>query len=142
MSEKFTENAEDRTVSGCEIAASYFERIAGPQPIGATFKSAINLIVTEIARATGYEIKHSRVEDIWRGEARRIDWREMDAIRDTAKAKESRDARYLADLAEVHARLAALEEMALGAAAGRPAGPRHAESEALDVVERVLGGGA
>lgn len=146
MSENFTENAENSsataeasTMSGCEVAANYFARIAGPQGIGDTFKGAINLIVAEIERVTGYEIKHSRVEDIWRGEARRIDWREMDAIRATAKAKEARDERYLADLAEVHARLEALEEFALLRKAGRSAGQSHPEGEELDLVERVLG---
>lgn len=141
MTENVTENAEDRTVSGCDIAAGYFEKIAGPQSVRATLKGAINCIVSEIRRATGYQIKPSRVEDIWRGEARRIDWREMDAIRATAAArsKEARDDRYRADHAEILERLAALEELVERRAAGRSAGPRDAQGAALDVVERVLG---
>ena len=142
MSEKFTENAEDRTVSGCEVAAGYFQTIAGPQRVGATVKSAINFVVAEIARITGYEFKHSRIEDIWRGEARRIEWFEMDAIRDTARAKEERDARYRADHAEVLERLEALERLVLAGQAGRSARPRDGQGQALDMVERVLGRGA
>lgn len=141
MAEKCTENAEDRTVSGCEVAAGYFEKIVGPQSVRATLKGAINSIVSEIRRSTGYQIKPSRVEDIWRGEARRIDWQEMDAIRATAAAKdkEARDARYRAEHAEVLERLAALEELVERRAAGRTSRPRDPEIQGLGLVERVLG---
>jgi hypothetical protein len=100
-----TENAEKSTVTGCSEAVSHFETIAGPQPIGASLKAAFNTICAEIHRATGVKFRPSRVEDIWRGEARRIEFWEMDAIRAAAKARKRK-----AEEASLDDEIAALRE--------------------------------
>ena len=120
MSENVSENAEKSTVTGCSEAVSHFETIAGPQPIGASLKAAFNTICGEIYRVTGVKLRPSRVEDIWRGEARRIEFWEMDAIRAAAKARKRKDEEASLDdeIAALRERLERIE--ASYAVAGAP----------------------
>ncbi|MGA0564147.1 hypothetical protein ACO2RV_17010 [Ancylobacter sp. VNQ12] len=93
MSEKFTAVSVVRTankvrvMSGVAKASALLDELAMPWPPRSNFKDAITRVtkaVNTVARRAGIlnePIKHSRIEDLWRKEARRIDAEEMDAIR-------------------------------------------------------------
>lgn len=93
MSEKFTAVSVIRTankvhvMSGVAKASALLDELAMPWPPRSNFKDAITRVtkaVNTVARRAGIlnePIKHSRIEDLWRKEARRIDAEEMDAIR-------------------------------------------------------------
>lgn len=105
-SEKRTEGR--RMTPGAQ-AARMLREIAEPRPVGDTVKAAITRAARAVSAAmnsTGGALSYGRAEDIWRGEARRIDAAEMDAIRDAYERRnrslreELREARQLADRLE------------------------------------------
>lgn len=93
MSEDFTEHRVTFTerkackMSGVAKASELLEEMCAAWPRRISFKDAVRRAtdaVNKAGRAGGYllqPIKHSRIEDLWRKEARRIDAEEMDAIR-------------------------------------------------------------
>lgn len=109
MSGDRSENSGNRTarevppVSASAEAASLVRQIAEPWQVGDTVKAAIN----RVARRVG--LKPSRVEDIWRREARVIRAEEMDAIRAAAdrQALEGAQGEYQ----RLSERIAALEAL-------------------------------
>lgn len=109
MSGDRTENSGNRTahggspVSASAEAASLVRQIAEPWQVGDTVKAAIN----RVARRVG--LRPSRVEDIWRREARVIRAEEMDAIRAAADEKTLEGAR--GEYQRLSERIAALEAL-------------------------------
>lgn len=93
MSEKFTAVSVTRTankvmhMTGVAKASALLDELSMPWPPRSNFKEAVTRVtkaVNAAARRAGIldePIKHSRIEDLWRKEARRIDAEEMDAIR-------------------------------------------------------------
>ena len=76
--------------------------IVGPQEIGGRIKTALGLV----ARRT--ELPERRVRGLWHKEARAIRAEELDALRRAARAEQR--AEINAEISELRARLARLEE--------------------------------
>ena len=79
---KTTESAEVRMSAGAE-AISLIEAIAAPCSVK-DMANRVSRLVTRELQHVGKAMRPSRVEDIWRGEARRIDADELDALRRAA----------------------------------------------------------
>lgn len=112
MSEFLTEDSEKSTERGVVFMSAVSEasyllrRAAEPRPVGDSIKQAI----TRAARRCG--LAPSRVEDIWRGEARLVRAEEMDAIRRAAaKSPSAQEAEARDELIELRGRIARLEEL-------------------------------
>lgn len=82
----FTERKEGR-MTGVARASELLDEMAEVWPRRLSFKALVGRAteaVNKAGRSAGYlkdNIKHSRIEDLWRQEARRIDAEELDAIR-------------------------------------------------------------
>lgn len=106
-------------MSSTAEAASLVRELSEPWEAGDNLKSAINRvarIVSHVRSSRGLgPLRHSRIEDIWRREARRIDADEMDALRIAAAAKrqalDAKGASTNAAISELQSRLARLEAM-------------------------------
>ena len=126
MSDNDTEFSANRTehkvrvMSAVVRASEHLRELSKPCSPGEGVKGAINRVaklVNDVGRARGIlkdPIRTSRIEDMWRRQARRIDAEEMDAIRAALALKESaqkeknvNDAQ--AEYAGLVARIAALE---------------------------------
>lgn len=95
MSENVTASSVNRAadkvnrMSGVAKASALLDRLSEPWPARSNFKDAVTRVtkaVNAVAKRAGIldqPIKHSRIEDLWRKQARRIDAEEMDAIRAT-----------------------------------------------------------
>lgn len=116
-----TENAERRSMSSVMEAAGLLRQIAEPAPVGDKVKAAIGRAYREVksaASALGHRPpRFSRVEDLWRQEARSVRAEEMDAIRAAHAARNKvrqladEGAKANAEIADLRARLARLETM-------------------------------
>jgi hypothetical protein len=105
---KHTESSENLTMSAAVEAPILISKLIGLRPIGESQKAAFNRAAREINRLMrGGSMSAARLEDIYRGEARRIDADEMDALRAAAKHPASIEARN--ELAELRSRLARIE---------------------------------
>ena len=103
-----TENSETLEMSAASEAPVLISRLIGLRSIGESQKAAFNRAAREINRLMrAGSMSAARLEDIYRGEARRIDADEMDALRAAARSPASIEARN--DIAELRARLARLE---------------------------------
>ncbi len=125
MSEKYTENSdilseiEDNRMSAAIEAPRLIEAIIGRRASGESQKAAFNRVSRLVTRqlpgsASVQSVTPGRLEDIWRGEARRIDADEMHAIRAAAGVKDetiAAEARH--ELAELDARIARIEALLL-----------------------------
>lgn len=108
-SEKRTEGL---TMTPGAQAARMLREIAEPRPVGDTVKAAITRAARAVSAAmnnTGGALSYGRAEDIWRGEARRIDASEMDAIR---AAHDRRNRSLRAELQEARSLADRLERLA------------------------------
>lgn len=103
MSENVTASSVNRTadkvnrMSGVAKASALLNQLSEPWPARSNFKDAVTRVtkaVNTVAKRAGIlnePIKHSRIEDLWRKEARRIDAEEMDAIRAAVVAAKAGD---------------------------------------------------
>jgi hypothetical protein len=103
VSENLTEFSVNRTatkvssMSGVVQASALLDKLSEPWPPRSSFKDAITRVtqaINKVSKARGIlsePIKHSRVEDLWRKQARRIDAEEMDAIRAALVAAKAGD---------------------------------------------------
>lgn len=121
-SEKRAENTE-RKMSAVMEAAGTLDVMFGRRPEEAITKAmllrAFRAINPFYVQRVGDSMTFSRIEDLWRKEARRVDAEEMDAIRDAREAQKAAslraaiarpDAREARDeLAELRARLGRIE---------------------------------
>lgn len=92
---KFTESSEVVHMSAGVEAVTLIEGIAAPRSVKDAMNRVARLVNRELERVGAKPMKPSRVEDIWRGEARSIRAEEMDALRrahDKALKQEARDA--------------------------------------------------
>jgi len=86
-------------MSGVAKASELLDEMYSMWPGRVSFKDAVRRAtdaVNKAGRAAGYlrsPIKHSRIEDLWRQEARRVDAEELDAIRAAHNGLLMRDAR-------------------------------------------------
>lgn len=87
-------------MSAVAEAASLLRQVAEPRPVGDTVKAAINRAARRVA------IRPSRVEDIWREEAKAIRAEEMDAIRRAAAGRKAEE-----DARDTEAALAGLRAL-------------------------------
>jgi hypothetical protein len=103
-----TENSEIKTMSAAVEAPVLITKLIGLRPIGESQKAAFNRAAREISKLMrAGSMTATRLEDIYRGEARRIDADEMDALRAAARHPASIEARN--DIAELRSRLARIE---------------------------------
>jgi len=105
VADDFTERRPNPTerkasiMSGVAKASELLDEMSSAWPARISFKDAVGRAtdaVNKAGRAAGFlrdPIKHSRIEDLWRREARRIDAEELDAIRAAHDAMLKRDAR-------------------------------------------------
>ena len=98
----------DKTMNAATEAPKLIECLVGLRSIGESQKAAFNRAARHVSKfmATGF-MSPGRLENIYRGEARRIDADEMDAIREAAKHPRSIEARN--DIRELRDRLSRLE---------------------------------
>jgi cell division septum initiation protein DivIVA len=104
---KITESAEVIHMSAGTEAVSLIEAIAAPCTVKDAMNRVARLVSSELRRAGLPPMKASRVEDIWRAEARSIRADEMDALRrarDKALKQEAQD-----ELSQLRARIERLE---------------------------------
>lgn len=121
-SEKRAENTE-RKMSAVMEAAGTLDVMFGRQPDEAITKAmllrAFRAINPFYVQRVGNSMTFSRIEDLWRREARRVDAEEMDAIRDAREAQAAASLRAAAqrpdareardEIAELRARLKRIE---------------------------------
>lgn len=126
MAEDRTETVEHHTERKVEFmnavaeAAQHLREMSEPWAAGETLKGVLNRVTRRVndigmrRKLIASPIKASRIEDLWRREARRIDAEEMDAIRAAhALTKAANDEKAhneaRAEYADITAKLAALE---------------------------------
>lgn len=99
-------SSEARRMTTVQQASLLLQQIAEPRPVGDTVKAAITRAARAVSAVMKEPMRYGRCEDIWRGEARRIDAAEMDAIREAYERRnrslreELREASLLADRLE------------------------------------------
>lgn len=84
---KIESNNRPHTREAVSRAADLLKAIAEPAPKGGSVAKAIKRAADRITEATGINIPVSRIEDIWRREARQITSVEMDAISSAQAAR-------------------------------------------------------
>ncbi|WP_238297510.1 hypothetical protein [Methylobacterium soli] len=106
-----------RAPSMLSLASSMLREIAEPRPVGDTIKLAIARAARAVSSHLPEPMSYARAENLWRGEARRIDAAEMDAIRaaHAARAKSLRQ-----EIQQAQALVDQLEALAASVTAGRP----------------------
>lgn len=108
--------------SEIDEARNLVQRCAEPRPVGDSVKAAIN----RASKRLGFS--NTRTTDIWYGNARRIDAREMDQLRNCASIIEIKQA--ISDLTMFRSRLSGISTPAARQAI-----------DGIDAVLRILGGG-
>ncbi|WP_428029782.1 hypothetical protein [Ancylobacter sp.] len=135
MSVHLTEGSADSAeseashMSGVAQASEALDQLVQPWPARKSFKEAV-AIATKLVNDIGIKskilsapIKHSRIEDLWKREARRVNAEELDAIRAARDAKLQRNAsdqhqRLVARIARLEAALRLSDEDAYRELAG------------------------
>lgn len=117
-----------RAISMLSQASIMLREIAEPRPIGDTIKSAITRAARAVSAHASEPMTYARAENVWRGEARRIDAAEMDAIR---AAHEARQRTLRSEIQQAQALASQLEGLAasiVAPSAGTPDGEIRAAS--------------
>lgn len=135
-------------MSAVAEASSLLREVAEPRPVGDTVKEAINRAARRVSKFASRPISASRVEDIWRQEARAVRAEEMDAIRKAAEARQQRQieqedrnehTRLLQRLAFLEQRMATIDPGFAGAMVPDPCRQGHGPSGDLAGSSRASG---
>lgn len=111
-SERRTELTE-RRMSAVMEASTTLDAMFGRKPNEAITKAmllrAFRAVNPFYVQQVGDSMAYSRIEDLWRQEARRVDAEEIDAIRAARRAQQAGAREARDELAELRARLARIE---------------------------------